>query len=135
VRIALSAFAAALFAAVVMPLLFIGAESAVQWAPILADDFPFAYALVGPFALVVALAVGWPSYSLQPSHLPLARRLLVASAICFAVPTAVFLPLADDFPWKAGLAGGVTLLVWAWAFRFAGRFMTNDNSDRSEPSG
>src|SRR5690606_37389182 len=61
-----AAVAAALFAAAALPLLFILAETVVQWAPITAGEFEFAYALGAPFALAVALAVAWPSFSFLP---------------------------------------------------------------------
>ena len=134
VRQAVPALAAALFAALVLPLLFIGVESAVQGSPIVAKDFPFAYTLVAPFALTVGLAVAWPSYRLLPERWPRRRRLLAASLACVAVPVAAFLRLADDFPWKAGLAGLATFFVWAWAYHLAGRLVP-DFSIRSEPSG
>lgn len=128
------ALVAALFTALILPLLFIGAEAAVQSAPIVAEDFPFAYSQVAPFALIVALTIAWPCYGLLPERWSPGRRLLAASLACLAVPVAAFLPLADDFPWKAGLAGVATLLVWIWVYRLAARLVP-DVSIRSEPSG
>jgi len=132
---ALKALVAAVIAALVLPLMFIAAESLLQWAPIVADDFGFAYSLVAPFALVTALAIAWPSYRLQPDRLPLPRRLLVAALVCFAVPVAMFLPLGDEFPWKAGVAGSVTLFLWLGAFSVTERFTSKPPSIRSTPSG
>lgn len=119
----IAAVAAALFAALALPLLFILAESAAQWAPIATDDFEFAYTLGAPFALAVALAVAWPAFAFLPNAWPPGRKVLVGVAICFAVPVIAIWPSAGEFPWKGGLAGSATFLLWSAAYRFIRRLM------------
>jgi hypothetical protein len=134
-RQALLAAGSALVASSVMPLLFIGAEAIVQGDTIDADDFGFAYTLVAPFTLVTALAVAWPAWNLLPHAWSTGRRLAAAAALCSAVPVALLIPISDDFPWKGGLVGCVTLLIWAAAYHVGAAILTRRNSIRSNPSG
>ena len=134
-RQALLATASALVAASIMPLFFIGAEAIMQGDSVGAEDFGFGFTLVAPFALLTALGVAWPAWMLLPKAWAYGPRLAAAALLCSAVPVALLLPVSDEFPWKGGLVGCVTLLIWAAAYHLGTAALTRRYSIRSNPSG
>jgi uncharacterized membrane protein YfcA len=131
----IAALAASVTAGLTTPLLFMLAEAAVQGDGIAMDDLGFAYSVVAPFTLGTAFVVAWPSYRLQRSDRPLWRRIAVAMAICAAAGTAALVPVAGEFPWKAGATACATLLLWVGTYHLIGATLLKSHSYRSEPSG
>ncbi len=126
---------AALAAAALVPLLFLALDQFGEWQSIGGDDLVFAYSLAGPFALAVCILLAWPAYRFAPRASSAAGRLLFTTAICLIGPVLILYPLVGEFPWKGGLAGGASAIIFVLTFRFADRRSAGPDLDRSSPSG
>jgi hypothetical protein len=135
VNAACRALAASLVAAALLPLLFLALDSAGEWADISVDDLLFAYMLAAPVGLGTALLLAWPAYRLSPARWTGEGRLLFTIVICIIGPVLIFFPTAGEFPWKAGLAGGASGIIWILTVRFLERRSPGTSLNRSKPSG
>jgi hypothetical protein len=104
-----------------MPLLVLLAISAWQWNWDWSGPFGarFIYLIIGPFTVVGAFAVAWPTHALLPSLWRPTVRTLAGLAICSAAAMVVLLPFSDEIPWVGAAFGAATYLAWLIAYRFA----------------
>ena len=119
-----------------LPLFFMVAEAMVQGDSIGRDDLEFGYSIVAPFALLVSLAIVWPVWAWQQGgHGPAHRRMAIVVIASIVLPMVLMLPLAGELPWKAGVAGLGTLLIWLCANYIGRMALIRTHHIRSNPSG
>ena len=111
---------ASLLAALIMPPIIL---LALDWS-ILSSftlyDWRLAYLFVGPFTLVGAFAVAWPSYALQRQDRSEVLKVLVSSLVCAIAGVLMLLPLSGRVPWEGAVSGAATFLLWLAVYRVGG---------------
>lgn len=121
---------AALGATVIVPLLFLGFDSFGEWGAIDGDDLVFVYMLAAPLAFATSFLLAWPAYRMTRQRGE-TWRLLFVTAICLIGPVLILYPLVGEFPWKGGLAGGASAIVFVLTFRLLDRRSADSALDRS----
>jgi hypothetical protein len=118
-----------------MPLLGVLAISWGRWSELTAYDWRIGYLFMGPFTLVGAFAVAWPSYLLQRKDKPETARVAVSLLVCAAIGTVMLAPLSDRIPWEGAGFGAATFLIWITIYRIGCLPLGGFNEVRSKPSG
>ncbi|WP_347303930.1 hypothetical protein V5740_04745 [Croceibacterium sp. TMG7-5b_MA50] len=135
VRRILLPLAACLIAAVIMPVLFMVAEAAAQRDGIGMDDLEFGVAISAPFALLTALLIVWPTWAWLQRRQAGTPRFALAAIISAIAPMVLLLPVAGELPWKAGLAGLGTMLIWLSSYHAGAGALARHYSIRSYSRG